>query len=203
VTKFWVETLVVLAISFPLSAQPSSAKSPSERLQPLVRASAERIDLAREVALAKWDSGAAVEDLVREQQVIQAVVKAAPQRGLDESFVANFFRGQIEANKTVQYVLLADWHRVGRAPVHSPINLGATVRPQLDALEREILDNLKNVSDIRESPKCQAVLATATGVYLKKQKDRTDKLTNWTQLPSTDRWLPFVRASSEIISSSG
>lgn len=63
----------------------------------IVRASAERIDLAREVALAKWDSGAAVEDLVREQQVIQAVVKAAPQRGLDESFVANFFRGQIEA----------------------------------------------------------------------------------------------------------
>jgi chorismate mutase len=175
-TKSWAKTLIVLAISFPLSAQTSSAENPSERLQPLVKASAERIDLAREVALAKWDSGAAVEDLVREQQVIQAVVKAAPQRGLDESFVTNFFRGQIEANKTVQYVLLADWHRVGRAPVHSPINLGATVRPQLDALETEILDNLKNVSDIRESPNCQAALATAMGVYLKRQKDRTDNL---------------------------
>lgn len=105
-TKAWIETLVVLAISFPLSARPSSAETPSERLQPLIRASAERINLARQVALAKWDSGAAVEDLVREQQVIQSVVKAAPQRELDESFVANFFRGQIEANKTVQYVLL-------------------------------------------------------------------------------------------------
>jgi chorismate mutase len=175
-TKSWAKTLIALAISVPLSAQTSSAENPSERLHPLVRASAERIDLAREVALAKWDSGAAVEDLVREQQVIQAVVKAAPHRGLDESFVANFFRGQIEANKTVQYVLLADWHRVGRAPVHSPINLGATVRPQLDALETEILDNLKNVSDIRESPNCQATLATAMGVYLKRQKDRTDNL---------------------------
>lgn len=101
-TKSWVKTLIVLAISFPLSAQISPAENPSERLQPLVRASAERIDLARQVALAKWDSGAAVEDLVREQQVIQAVAKAAPQRGLDESFVANFFRAQIEANKTVQ-----------------------------------------------------------------------------------------------------
>ena len=175
-TKSWAKTLIVLAISFPLSSQPSSAENSSERLQPLVKASAERIDLAREVALAKWDSGAAVEDLVREQQVIQAVVKAAPQRGLDESFVPNFFRGQIEANKTVQYVLLADWHRVGRAPVHSSINLAATVRPQLDSLETEILDNLKNVSDIRESPNCQAALATAVGVYLKRQKDRTDNL---------------------------
>jgi chorismate mutase len=104
------------------------------------------------------------------------VVKAAPQRELDESFVANFFRGQIEASKTVQYVLLADWHRVGRAPVHSPINLGATVRPQLDALEAEILDNLKNVSNIRESPNCQAALGTAMGVYLKGQKNRTNNL---------------------------
>src|SRR6202000_2488708 len=94
--KVWIETLVVLALLFPLKALPSSAEHPSERLQPLVKASAERIDLAREVALAKWDSGAAVEDLIREQQVIQAVVRAAPQRGLDESFVANFFRGQIE-----------------------------------------------------------------------------------------------------------
>jgi chorismate mutase len=136
---------------------------------------------------------------VREQQVIQAVVKAASQRGLDESFAANLFRGQIEANKTVQYVLLADWHRVGRAPVHSPINLGATVRPQLDALETEILDNLKNVSDIRESPNCQAALVTAMGVYLKGQKDRTDNV----DAIALDRsMLPFVHASSESISSS-
>jgi len=138
-TKSWVETLIVFAISFPLSAQPSSAETPSERLQPLDRASAERIDLARQVALAKWDSGAAVEDLAREQQVIQSVVEAAPQRGLDESFVANFFRDQIEANKTAQYVLLADWHRIGRAPDHSPINLGATVRPRLVACRREFV----------------------------------------------------------------
>jgi chorismate mutase len=136
-TKSWIETLVVLAISFPLNAQPSSAETPSERLQPLVGASAERIHLARQVALAKWDSGAAVEDLVREQQVIQSVIKAAPQRALDESFVANFFRAQIEANKTVQYVLLADWHRIGRAPEHPPINLGAAVRPQLVPRPRE------------------------------------------------------------------
>jgi hypothetical protein len=43
-------------------------------------------------------------------------------------------------------------------------------------LETEILDDLKSVSDIRESPNCQATLATAVGVYLKSQKDRTDSL---------------------------
>jgi hypothetical protein len=49
-TKSWIETLVVLALFFPLKALPSSAEHSSERLQPLVRASAERIDLAREVS---------------------------------------------------------------------------------------------------------------------------------------------------------
>ena len=38
----------------------------------------------------------------------------------------------------------------------------------LDALETEILDNLKNVSDIRGSPNCQAALATAVGVLHEK-----------------------------------
>lgn len=114
----------------------------SELISPLIRASATRISLAREVALSKWDSGVPVEDVSREAQVVDSAANAAVARGLDEQFVRNFFRAQIEANKTVQYRLLADWYRTGIAPVHTPIDLRATIRPQLDELEVTLLDDL-------------------------------------------------------------
>jgi chorismate mutase len=35
-------------------------------------------------------------------------------KGLDEASVSNFFNSQIEANKFVQYTLLADRYRAGK-----------------------------------------------------------------------------------------
>ena len=37
--------------------------------------------------------------------------------------VSNFLRAQIEANKCVQYALLAEWRRVEKAPDHKPVDL--------------------------------------------------------------------------------
>ena len=89
-----------------------------DRLHPLVETSARRLHIAEQVALAKWDSGAAVEDLPREAQVIRGAVRAGDSRGLDPTSISNFFKAQIEANKIIQYSLLADWRRSGRAPAH-------------------------------------------------------------------------------------
>ena len=75
---------------------------------------AHRLVIGEQVALAKWDSGKAVEDAPREAQVIQAAVKVGVAKGLDEASVSNFFNAQIEANKFVQYALLADWYRSGK-----------------------------------------------------------------------------------------
>jgi len=92
------------------------AQDSMDKLQPLVETSALRLVLAKQVALAKWDNQTPVEDAAREAQVITAAVKDGQSRGLDPTFVSHFFTAQIEANKLVQYVLLADWHRVGIAP---------------------------------------------------------------------------------------
>src|SRR3981189_3948635 len=70
-----------------------------DRLHPLVETSARRLLVAEQVALAKWDSGAAVEDLPREAQVIRDAVREGHSRGLDPTSISNFFKTQIEANK--------------------------------------------------------------------------------------------------------
>ena len=95
-------------------------QSTIDRLQPLVDTSARRLLLAKQVALAKWDSRAPVEDPTREAQVITAAAKEGELKGLNRQFVSDFFAAQIEANKLVQYSLLAAWHRAGGAPNETP-----------------------------------------------------------------------------------
>ena len=77
------------------SAYPQDA---IDKLQPLVGTSAQRLGIAEQVALAKWDSKTPVEDASREDQVIVGAAKAGQSRGLDPTSVSNFFRAQIEAS---------------------------------------------------------------------------------------------------------
>ena len=165
--------MVILLIG---GAGRARAQSAIDRLQPLVEISARRLAIAEQVALAKWDSHSAVEDAPREVQVIRNAERDGELKNLDRTFVSNFFRDQIEANKVIQYSLLADWHRVGRAPAHSPINLGATVRPQLDELQIELIGELAETKAIRASPACDAYVAKAIEKYLAAHKDNARPL---------------------------
>jgi chorismate mutase len=137
-----------------------------DRLQPLVETSARRLLIGEQVALAKWDNGATVEDPPREAQVIMAAVRDGDARGLDPTSVSNFFKAQIEANKVIQYSLLADWRRSGRAPVHAPIDLVATIRPELDRVQTALIAELADTVAIRASTTCRADVAKAIGKYV-------------------------------------
>jgi len=81
--------------------------------------------MARQVAFAKWDARSQVEDTTREVEMITLAVIAGQSRALDREVVSNFSRAQIDANKLVQYSLLASWQREDAAPCHSPIDLAA------------------------------------------------------------------------------
>jgi chorismate mutase len=137
-----------------------------DRLQSLVETSARRLLIAQQVALVKWDSGAAVEDLPREAQVITGAVRDGVSRGLDPTSVSNFFKAQIEANKVIQYSLLADWRRAGRAPAHAPIDLVATTRPELDRVQAALIAELADTVAIRASTTCRVDVAQAIGRYV-------------------------------------
>jgi chorismate mutase len=141
-------------------------QSAIDRLQPLVETSARRLVLGRQVALAKWDTNAPVEDLTREAQVMTAAARDGESKGLNRTFVSNFFAAQIEANKLVQYSLLAQWHRAGRAPKHQPVSLTEDIRPQLDQIEAVLIAELAETGDIRANASCQDNTAKAVGKYL-------------------------------------
>lgn len=144
----------------------AQAQSASDMFQPLVATSSERLAIAEQVALAKWDSKTSVEDNAREAQVITGAVKAAKLKGLDEASVTNFFRAQIEANKLVQYSLLANWRRAGQAPAHTRVSLADTIRPQLDGIQTELINELSETMSLRGSPSCATDLAQATERYV-------------------------------------
>jgi chorismate mutase len=142
------------------------AQTAVDRLQPLVETSARRLNLAREVAFAKWDNGAEVEDPPREERVIASAVTEGKTEGLDPVVVSNFFRAQIEANKAVQSSLLTTWHRVGKAPDHQAKDLSATIRPQLDEIQKQLIDELVSTATLRASSTCRLDLASALSGYL-------------------------------------
>jgi chorismate mutase len=84
-------------------------------------------------------------------------------KGLDEASVSNFFNAQIEANKFVQYALLADWHHSGKAPEHARVDLVKNIRPQLDEVQKSLIAELVDTVEIRNSKMCHADMAKAVG----------------------------------------
>jgi chorismate mutase len=87
--KIWKIAVVATLIRGGIGA--AYAQNAVEQLQPLVETTAHRLVIGEQVALAKWDSGKAVEDVPREAQVIQAAVKVGVAKGLDDASVSNFF----------------------------------------------------------------------------------------------------------------
>ncbi len=142
------------------------AQTAESQLGPLVETSALRLNLAQEVAFAKWDSGTAVEDPSREEHVIASAVGEGKTEGLDPAVVSRFFRAQIEANKVVQSSLLATWHKAGKAPDHPRENLTATIRPQLDEIQKQLIEELVSTAPVRASSNCREDLAAAVSKYL-------------------------------------
>jgi chorismate mutase len=158
---------LIVTLAALLFAGMPGAYGQNNSLQELVQISADRLQLARKVALAKWDSGAAVEDPAREQKVIDAAVKQGQEKGLDGAQVASFFQAQIEANKVIQYSLLSTWRGLGQAPAHGPVDLTKEIRPQLDRIQVQIIEALSGTATVRSNPGCAVDLARTVQSYLK------------------------------------
>lgn len=158
--------ILMIAVTAMTSVCDGRAQTAVDQLQLLVETSARRLSLAQEVAFAKWENGTAVEDPPREEHVIASAVTEGKTEGLDSAVVSRFFRAQIEANKVVQSSLLSTWHKVGKAPDHQTKDLTTTVRPQLDEIQKQLIDELVTNAPVRSSANCRLDLATAVSGYL-------------------------------------
>ena len=160
------KTLALLAVWSMWTEGRAYPQSAVDQLQPLVETTAERLVIAEQVALAKWDNGTAVEDAPREAEVMTRAISAGESSGLDQALVSNFFRAQIEANKLVQYALLAEWRRLGKAPDHAPVDLAKTIRPKLDEVQTALIVELAETAGIRARASCRTDIANAVGQYV-------------------------------------
>lgn len=129
-----LSTLVcTLTLGAALTAQ---AASPS--MDKLVELSTQRLLLADQVAASKAQTGKAVEDATREAEQLTLLSAQAQAHQLAPQRVAAFFRWQMEANKLIQYQLLA-------APQASNDKAGMPleeIRTRLNALNQELLQTL-------------------------------------------------------------
>ncbi|WP_426129430.1 chorismate mutase [Pseudomonas sp. DWP1b1] len=150
-----------LRIAFALFLISANASAAPATLAPLLNSIAERLEIADQVALSKWDSHKPVEDKKREQEVIASVVAQAPSYTLAPAAVEQFFAAQIEANKLVQYTHLSDWQFQGKAPDDPRPDLVKQIRPQLDELQKRLLQQLADFTPQRTDPQCPQWLAEA------------------------------------------
>ncbi|MEI7053886.1 MULTISPECIES: chorismate mutase [Pseudomonas] len=133
----------------------------SESLRPLLTTLNERLNIGDLVALTKWDSGKPIQDSPREAQVIANARTLATEHQLDPEEVAQLIAAQMEANKLVQYGLLAQWQAAGAAPDTPRPDLAGQIRPRLDELQTRLLRQYADFAPHRRDPDCPVWLAKA------------------------------------------
>ena len=99
----------------------------------------ERLSHMEDVALHKVENKIAIEDLEREQFVIESAVKSAAELGLFGPSVESFFETQISVAKAIQYRHLADW--LSKPPQAAAPDL-EVIRPKLSDLGESIVRKL-------------------------------------------------------------
>ena len=133
----------------------TATQDPLEHLFNLID---QRLALADAVARSKWNSGAAVEDLAREREFVEAIGKQAPNYGLEPAAASAFFQAQIEASKIVQNARLAAWRAAALPPFADAPDLQRDIRPQLDKLTGELLNALARAQPALRTPQAAARL---------------------------------------------
>jgi chorismate mutase len=99
----------------------------------------QRLDYMDDVARNKWNSGAPIEDLPREREIIDAIGAQAGIYSLDPAVAKDFFHAQIEASKIIQYTRFREWRARNQPPFDSIPGLRNQIRPALDALTPALL----------------------------------------------------------------
>ncbi len=143
------------ALSLAIGNAHASPSAPApESLNLLLATMNERLNIADQVALSKWDSGKPIQDSAREAQVIGNARMLAKAHQLDPDAVAELLAAQIEGNKLVQYGLLAQWQGAGKAPDVPRSDLSTQIRAQLDELQTRLLQQYAAFATYRNDPGC-------------------------------------------------
>ena len=131
-------------------AIPPAEFADAKAAQSLVQAIDERLAIMRDVAAAKWLSGAPILDATREAAVLQQVAARAGSLGLDSVTTQAFFAEQIRLARDLQQRWHDEWRRTGHcAPCDKPVDLQA-VRERIDATNQRQFAALYLLAPLRD-----------------------------------------------------
>ncbi len=136
---FIVATLLIFFLGGCALQPPTADVEKIDRVLTLIQ---QRLSYMDDVARNKWNSGAAIEDLPREREIIEGIGKQAAGYGLDATIARDFFRAQIEASKIIQNTRFREWRAAGQPKFERVRDLGREIRPALDALTPAMMSAL-------------------------------------------------------------
>ena len=157
----WLIYFVCLCAALMLASPAKAQNASDSRLLRLLGLMQQRLDVAQDVAMYKWNAKAAIDDPVREQQILDALVKQAPQYGLEPKLAQDFFAAQIIAGKMIQTALFMEWTSKTQAPFSDPPDLKTQIRPALDRLTIELLTALAAAQPVLQNKDSQQELELA------------------------------------------
>lgn len=144
------------------AAQPPTADiTRIDRLLTLIQ---QRLGYMDDVARNKWNSGAPIEDLPREREIIDTLGRQAADFHLDAAIARNFFRAQIEASKIIQHARFAEWRTRNQPPFKNIPDLRDHLRPALDALTPQLMQALAAAIPVLQTSSATWVKSRASAV---------------------------------------
>ncbi|GAB5898023.1 chorismate mutase [Mycolicibacterium mageritense] len=163
-----VVAIAIVLVAPTVIPWPSALADQASPLTKLVDDAAQRLATADPVAAFKYRTGGAVDDPIREQQVIDTVTAAAASRHIDVNFVRRVFRDQIDATDSVEHTRFGQWKIDPQsAPIFAP-NLTSS-RDVINALNTAIVDDISEQWPALHSITCRADLETAKAAAISEQ----------------------------------
>jgi chorismate mutase len=153
---------------------PAASAQANESFVTLVDVSAQRALIADDVAAFKFNTGGSIEDPAREQVLLDNVADLSAQMDVDPTVAQAIFRDEIDGNKSVQYGLFDLWTAHPElTPTEWP-DLTTVIRPELDKITNELMEQIKATSDLQVAKNCGEQLDAATNVV--EQNRHLDRL---------------------------
>jgi chorismate mutase-like protein len=155
----------LICLPFPAAAQerPAMTSTSAISLEPLRRLMDERLALMPDVARHKWNTQGAIDDLPREQKIIDTLSAQAQLLGVPGPWAERFFRAQIEGAKQIQRTQFAQWQQSAAGKFTDVPDLVTVIRPRLDALTPQLLRELAAVWPALADPAQQQRILAAMG----------------------------------------
>jgi chorismate mutase len=130
-------------------------------LTDLKSAIAARLLLMDDVARYKWNHAQPIVDPEREAALLQRIAGEAVALGLPRDYARRVIAAGIDASRTLQLELVADWQRQQHPPFADVPDLTTVQRPAIDAATRRLLEALRVSLCALNSDSARAVLEPA------------------------------------------